>query len=101
MIVLISLYYYGLKTILDNYVVLTNSLESTSTNLGNLGGDNNPNPGGGDNNPNKTSHHNTSKAESKKEKLERYKQKKANNPGMGSGNSSVWNSDVTSKEKRG
>jgi hypothetical protein len=93
LIVLISLYYYGLKTILDNYVevfdLLTNSLESTSTNLGNLGGDNNPNPGGGDNNPNKTSDHNTSKAESKKEKLERYKQKKANNPGMGSGNSSV------------
>jgi hypothetical protein len=71
-----SLYYQGIRIILDNSLVLTNSLESTSTDLGNLGGDNNPNPGGGDKNPNKVSDLDASKTQPKKEKLERNKQKK-------------------------
>lgn len=61
---------------MDDYAVLTNSLESTSTDLGNLGGNNNPNPGGGDKNPNKVGDQDASKTQPKKEKLERYKQKK-------------------------
>lgn len=84
---------------MDNFVVLTNSLENTSTGSGGVGGDNNSNPGEKGNNPDRVTYPKTSKAQYKKEKLQRYRQKKAHNPAISSGSSSLWGAEWPAKEK--